>query len=89
MPRLFRLSIQIADQQGQLGLLCNEIGLAGGNINAVVHDRTSLSNDTKSARVEVEIEVDVTTIYRRQPASEHVNSGSIRTARLKARADLK
>lgn len=55
--RLFRLSIQIADQQGQLGLLCSEIGLAGGNINAVVHDRTFLSNDAKSARVEVEIEV--------------------------------
>lgn len=55
--RLFRLSIQIADQQGQLGLLCSEIGLAGGNINTVVHDRTFLSNDAKSARVEVEIEV--------------------------------
>lgn len=55
--RLFKLSIQLADQQGQLGVLCTEIGLAGGNINTVVHDRTFLVNDAKSARVELEVEV--------------------------------
>jgi threonine dehydratase len=55
--RLFKLCIQLADQQGQLGLLCTEIGLAGGNINTVVHDRTFLVNDAKSARVELEVEV--------------------------------
>lgn len=55
--RLFRLCVQLADQQGQLGLLCAEIGLAGGNINTVVHDRTFLVNDAKSARVELEVEV--------------------------------
>lgn len=55
--RLFRLCIQLADQQGQLGVLCTEIGLVGGNINTVVHDRTFLVNDAKSARVELEVEV--------------------------------
>lgn len=55
--RLFKLCIQLADQQGQLGLLCSEVGLAGGNINTVIHDRTFLVNDAKSARVELEIEV--------------------------------
>lgn len=55
--RLFKLCIQLADQQGQLGVLCTEIGLAGGNINTVVHDRTFLVNDAKSARVELEVEV--------------------------------
>lgn len=55
--RLFKLCIQLADQQGQLGVLCTEIGLAGGNINTVVHDRTFLANDAKSARVELEVEV--------------------------------
>ena len=55
--RLFRLCIQLADQQGQLGILCTEIGLVGGNINTVVHDRTFLVNDAKSARVELEVEV--------------------------------
>ena len=55
--RLFRLCIQLADKQGQLGVLCSEIGLAGGNINTVVHDRTFLVNDAKSARVELEVEV--------------------------------
>jgi ACT domain-containing protein len=55
--KLFRLSVQLADRQGQLGLLCSEIGLAGGNINTVVHDRTFLAHDAKSARVELEIEV--------------------------------
>ena len=55
--RLFRLKIQLADQAGSLGLLCSEIGLAGGNINTVAHDRTFLANDAKSARVDLEIEV--------------------------------
>lgn len=55
--RLFRLCIQLADRQGQLGVLCSEIGLAGGNINTVLHDRTFLANDAKSARVELEVEV--------------------------------
>ena len=55
--RLFRLRIQLADQQGELGLLCSEIGLAGGNINSVVHDRTFQVTDAKSARVELEVEI--------------------------------
>ncbi len=55
--RLFKLCIQLADQQGQLGQLCTEIGLAGGNINTVTHDRTFMVNDAKSARVELEVEV--------------------------------
>jgi len=55
--RLFRLKIQVADQAGALGLLCSEIGLVGGNINAVTHDRTFLVSDAKSARVDLEIEV--------------------------------
>lgn len=55
--RLFKLCIQLADQQGQLGVLCTEIGLAGGNINTVAHDRTFLVTDAKSARVELEVEV--------------------------------
>ncbi len=55
--RLFQLCVQLADQQGQLGMLCSEIGLAGGNINTVVHDRTFLANDAKSARVVLEVEV--------------------------------
>ena len=55
--RLFRLCVQLADQAGTLGLLCSEIGLAGGNINSVTHDRTFLASDAKSARVELEIEV--------------------------------
>jgi ACT domain-containing protein len=37
--------------------LCTEVGLAGGNINSVVHDRTFLATDAKSARVELEVEV--------------------------------
>ena len=55
--RLFRLRVQLHDQAGTLGQLCTEIGLSGGNINSVVHDRTFLANDAKSARVELEIEV--------------------------------
>lgn len=55
--RLFRLRVQLPDQAGTLGQLCTEVGLAGGNINSVVHDRTFLANDAKSARVELEIEV--------------------------------
>ena len=55
--RLFRLRVQLHDQAGTLGQLCTEVGLAGGNINSVVHDRTFLANDAKSARVELEVEV--------------------------------
>lgn len=55
--KLFRISVQLSDQQGQLGQLCAEIGLAGGNINTVIHDRTFLVDDAKSARVQLEIEV--------------------------------
>jgi threonine dehydratase len=55
--RLFRLRVQLSDQAGTLGQLCTEVGLAGGNINSVAHDRTFLANDAKSARVELEIEV--------------------------------
>ncbi len=55
--KLFRLRIQLPDMAGMLGQLCTEIGEGGGNINSVVHDRTFLAHDAKSARVEVEIEV--------------------------------
>ena len=55
--RLFRLRVDLPDQAGTLGVLCSEIGFAGGNINSVVHDRTFLSTDAKSARVDLEIEV--------------------------------
>lgn len=55
--KLFRLCVQLSDQAGALGQLCSEIGLAGGNINTVVHDRTLLINDAKSARVELEVEI--------------------------------
>ena len=55
--KLFRLRVQLPDQAGTLGLLCTEIGLAGGNINTVIHDRTFLANDAKSARVELEVEI--------------------------------
>ena len=55
--KLFRLRVQLSDQAGTLGQLCTEIGMAGGNINTVVHDRTFLVNDAKSARVELEVEV--------------------------------
>ncbi len=55
--RLVRLRIDAPDTAGTLGLLCSEIGQAGGNINSVVHDRTFLSTGAKSVRVEVEVEV--------------------------------
>lgn len=55
--KLFRLRIQLPDQAGTLGQLCTEVGGAGGNINSVVHDRTFLATDAKSARVELEVEV--------------------------------
>jgi hypothetical protein len=38
-------------------VLCSEVGEAGGNINAVVHDRTFLAQDAKTALVELEVEV--------------------------------
>lgn len=55
--RLVRLRIDVPDTVGTLGLLCSEIGQCGGNINSVVHDRTFLSTNAKSVRVEVEVEV--------------------------------
>ena len=55
--KLFRLRVQLPDHAGMLGQLCSEIGIAGGNINSVVHDRTFLSSDAKSARVELEVEI--------------------------------
>jgi threonine dehydratase len=55
--KLFRLRVQLPDQAGALGRLCTEIGTVGGNINSVVHDRTFLASDAKTARVELEIEV--------------------------------
>jgi ACT domain-containing protein len=45
-----------------LGRLCTEIGLGGGNINSVVHDRALLINDSKSVRVAVEVEVNDTVV---------------------------
>lgn len=54
--RLVRLRIDAPDTAGTLGLMCSEIGHAGGNINSVVHDRTFLSIGAKSVRVEVEVE---------------------------------
>lgn len=54
--RLVRLRIDVPDTAGTLGLLCSEIGHAGGNINSVVHDRTFLATGAKSVRVEVEVE---------------------------------
>ena len=55
--KLFRLRIHLPDRVGLLGQLCTEVGSLGGNINSVVHDRTFLATDAKSARVEIEIEV--------------------------------
>jgi threonine dehydratase len=55
--KLFRLRVQLPDQAGALGRLCSDIGSVGGNINSVVHDRTFLASDAKTARVELEIEI--------------------------------
>ena len=60
--RLLRLHVVVPDQVGMLGRLCTEIGLAGGNINSVVHDRALLNNDSKSVRVAVEVEVNDTVV---------------------------
>jgi threonine dehydratase len=54
---LFRISVQLPDRAGALGLLCAVIGQLGGNIDTVAHDRTFLAVDAKSARVELEIEL--------------------------------
>ncbi len=54
---LFRLVVQLPDRTGTLGQLCAEIGEMGGNINTVIHDRSFLAADAKSARVEVEVEL--------------------------------
>ena len=54
---LFRLIVHLPDRTGTLGQLCSEIGMMGGNINAVTHDRGFQSVDAKSARVDVEIEL--------------------------------
>lgn len=54
---LFRLVVQLPDRTGTLGQLCSEIGVMGGNINSVVHDRGFQSADAKSARVDIEIEL--------------------------------
>lgn len=55
--KLFRLRNQLPDLAGMLEQLCTEIGQGGGNVNIVVHDRTFLAHDAKSAGVEVGIEV--------------------------------
>lgn len=55
--KLFRLRVHLPDRVGLHGQLCTQVGLSGGNINSVVHDRTFLASDAKSARVEIEIEV--------------------------------
>ncbi len=60
--RLLRLHVVVPDQVGMLGRLCTEIGLGGGNINSVVHDRALLINDSKSVRVAVEVEVNDTVV---------------------------
>lgn len=54
---LFRLGVQLPDRAGALGRLCAEVGRLGGNIDTVVHDRSFLAADAKSARVELEIEL--------------------------------
>lgn len=54
---LFRLVVQLPDRVGSLGRLCAEVGAMGGNIDTVVHDRSFLAADAKSARVELEIEL--------------------------------
>lgn len=54
---LFRLVVQLSDRAGSLGQLCAEIGRMGGNIDTVVHDRSFLASDAKSARVELEVEL--------------------------------
>lgn len=54
---LFRLVVQLPDRMGSLGRLCAEIGSMGGNIDTVVHDRSFLAADAKSARVELEVEL--------------------------------
>jgi threonine dehydratase len=55
--RLLHVRVVLPDQAGSLGRACSEIGQLGGNINAVLHDRTYVPIDAKSARVEFEIEV--------------------------------
>lgn len=74
--KLFRISAQLSDQQGQLGQVCAEVGLAGGNINTVIHDRTFLVDDAKSARVELEIEV-ADPAMRREIENRLIRSGFI------------
>lgn len=54
---LFRLGIQLPDRAGALGQLCAEVGRLGGNIDTVVHDRSFLASDAKTARVELEVEL--------------------------------
>lgn len=54
---LFKLVVQLPDRMGSLGRLCAEIGRMGGNIDTVVHDRSFLAADAKSARVELEVEL--------------------------------
>ena len=54
---VFRLTVQLPDRAGALGKLCAEIGLLGGNIDTVGHDRSFLASDAKSARVEIEVEL--------------------------------
>lgn len=54
---VFRIAVQLPDRSGALGQLCAEIGAIGGNIDTVVHDRSFLAADAKSARVELEIEL--------------------------------
>jgi len=54
---LFRLVVQLPDSTGMLGHLCAEIGRMGGNINTVIHDRSFLASDAKSAQVEIEVEL--------------------------------
>lgn len=54
---LFRLGVQLPDRAGALGRLCAVVGKLGGNIDTVVHDRSFLATDAKSARVELEVEL--------------------------------
>lgn len=55
--RLLRLRALLPDQRGALGAVCSLIGANGGNINTVTHDRTFLAANAKSARVDIELEL--------------------------------
>jgi threonine dehydratase len=55
--RLLRLSIVIPDRPGALADIAGRIGLAGGNIVEVEHQRTFTERSARSVTVEATIEV--------------------------------